>query len=119
MPVWDIGRIAEENGILYLVDASQGAGSIKVDVGELKADFLAVPGHKGLLGPQGTGILYVAEGIRIKTLIQGGTGSNSESIYQPEMFPDFLESGTLNTPGIVGLGFGIEFIKSFGVENIL
>ncbi|NLD49507.1 MAG: aminotransferase class V-fold PLP-dependent enzyme [Clostridiaceae bacterium] len=118
MPVWDIGRIASESNILYLIDASQGAGSIKLDIKELKADMLAVPGHKGLLGPQGTGALYVSEGVKIKSLTEGGTGSNSEDLYQPEIFPDLLESGTLNTSGIVGLGFGIEYINSVGIDNI-
>jgi len=81
-------------------------------------DMMAFPGHKSLLGPQGTGGLYVAEGIEIRPIIQGGTGSSSENLFQPEILPDALESGTLNTPGIVGLGQGISFIKSFGLENI-
>ncbi|MFZ5985900.1 MAG: aminotransferase class V-fold PLP-dependent enzyme [Bacillota bacterium] len=118
MPVKDIGEIAFEEGILFLVDASQGAGSIKVDVDESKIDLLAFPGHKGLLGPQGTGGLFVRDKVKIEPIIHGGTGSSSENIYQPEIFPDVLESGTLNTPGIVGLGYGIEFINNFGLENI-
>ena len=80
--------------------------------------MLAFPGHKGLLGPQGTGGLYVREGIKINPLITGGTGSNSESFMQPETFPDIFESGTLNTPGIVGLGYGIEYINKIGLDNI-
>jgi cysteine desulfurase/selenocysteine lyase len=118
MPVKDIGVIAKENGILFLIDASQGAGSIKIDVEELNVDMLAFPGHKGLLGPQGTGGLYVKEGIKINPLMTGGTGSNSESPMQPESFPDILESGTLNTPGIVGLGYGIEYINKIGLDYI-
>lgn len=118
MPVKDIGLIAREKGIPFLVDASQGAGTIKIDVQEMNIDMLAFPGHKALLGPQGIGGLYVKEGIKITSLMEGGTGSNSESVYQPEIMPDYLESGTLNTPGIVGLGCGIEFINSFGMDNM-
>lgn len=118
MPVKEIGKIARENGIAYLVDASQGAGSVKIDVEEMNIDLLAFPGHKGLLGPQGTGGLYVREGMEIDPVYQGGTGSNSEFLYQPDFMPDRLESGTLNTPGIVGLGYGIGFINSFGLENL-
>ncbi|MDQ2086173.1 aminotransferase class V-fold PLP-dependent enzyme [Herbivorax sp. ANBcel31] len=118
MPVKEMGTIAKEKGILFLVDASQGAGCIKIDVNKLNIDMMAFPGHKGLLGPQGTGALYVKEGIKITPMMTGGTGSSSESFMQPEIFPDILESGTLNTPGIVGLGCGIEFINSIGIENI-
>jgi cysteine desulfurase family protein len=118
LPVKEIGKIAREKSVMFLVDASQGAGTIDIDVEKMNIDMLAFPGHKGLLGPQGTGGLYVGEGLEPEPLMQGGTGSNSENIYQPEFMPDFLESGTLNTPGIVGLGYGIEFINGFGLENI-
>lgn len=118
MPLKEFGSIAEEKGILFLVDASQGAGSIRLDVKDIKAGMMAFPGHKCLLGPQGIGGLYVSEEIKIESIMQGGTGSSSENYYQPEVFPDLLESGTLNTPGIVGLGYGIEFIESFGIDNI-
>ena len=118
MPVNEIGAIANKYNILFLLDASQGAGCIPVDVEKMKIDILAAPGHKGLLGPQGTGVLYIKNGIRVKPLIEGGTGSKSEYIYQPEILPDEHESGTLNTPGIVGLGAGIEYIKEYGLENI-
>lgn len=118
LPVKEIGSIAKETGVAYLLDASQGAGTIKIDVGEMNIDMLAFPGHKSLLGPQGTGGLYVKEGVKLKSIFQGGTGSNSENLYQPEIMPDLLESGTLNTPGIIGLRYGIDFINSFGIENI-
>lgn len=118
MPFKEIGRICREHGILFLLDGSQGAGSINIDVMNACIDLLAMPGHKGLMGPQGTGVLYVREGIKLKALLQGGTGSNSELIYQPEQLPDTFESGTLNTPGIVGLKAGIEFINKTGLENI-
>ncbi|TYQ15595.1 UNVERIFIED_CONTAM: cysteine desulfurase family protein [Acetivibrio alkalicellulosi] len=118
MPVKEIGTIAHNKGILYLIDGSQGAGSFKIDVNELNVDMLAFPGHKGLLGPQGTGGLYIREGIKVCPIMTGGTGSNSESFAQPEIYPDVHESGTLNTPGIVGLACGIEFINSVGIEEI-
>lgn len=118
MPVKEIGRIARESGVLFLVDGSQGAGSIQIDVEDMNIDLLAFPGHKGLMGPQGIGGLYVREGVSIYPLLQGGTGSNSEYVYQPDFMPDLLESGTLNTPGIVGLGAGVGFINGFGIKNI-
>jgi selenocysteine lyase/cysteine desulfurase len=118
MPYKEMAQIAKENGAVLLLDASQGAGSINIDVDNLGIDMMAFPGHKGLLGPQGTGGLYVNDKIKIKPLMQGGTGSNSENLFQPEVMPDMLESGTLNTPGIVGLGAGIKFIQNTGIENI-
>lgn len=118
MPVKEIGNLARGMGIPFLVDAAQGAGSLNIDVQDMHIDMLAFPGHKGLLGPQGTGGLYVKDGLQISSIMQGGTGSNSENLYQPDFMPDLLESGTLNTPGIVGLGYGIGFIDNFGLGNI-
>lgn len=116
MPFGEVGRLAREAGVPFLLDASQGAGYISVDVDLHCIDMLAFPGHKGLLGPQGTGGLYVGEGIALKSLMEGGTGSNSEYPYQPEIMPDLLESGTLNTPGIAGLCAGIKHIVEYGLE---
>lgn len=118
MPVDEIGRISRDMGIPFLLDASQGAGTLPVDVERQNIDLLAFPGHKGLMGPQGTGGLYVREGVKLRSLYEGGTGSNSESMYQPEIMPDHFESGTLNTPGIIGLAQGIRFINERGIENI-
>jgi len=118
MPVGEIGRIAREAGVKFLLDASQGAGSMALNVEESNIDLLAFPGHKGLLGPQGTGGLYVKDGIELRTIMEGGTGSNSEYLFQPELMPDKLESGTLNTPGIVGLGAGVDYIMSRGLDEI-
>ena len=118
MPVAEIGCITHEAGVKFLVDASQGAGSISMDVVEQNIDMLAFPGHKGLLGPQGTGCLYVKEDIKLKPLMQGGTGSNSKYQFQPEFMPDLLESGTLNTPGIIGMGCGVEYITQRGINEI-
>lgn len=113
-----IGTIAKSKGVAFMVDASQTAGVFNIDVKKSNIDLLAFPGHKGLLGPQGTGALYVKEGIKLKEFISGGTGSNSSEMIQPEFLPDKFESGTLNTPGIVGLGEGIKFIKKIGTKNI-
>lgn len=118
MPVCEIGEIARRHNVLFLLDASQGAGSIPIDVEEMNVDMLAFPGHKGLFGPQGTGGLYIRDGVKVRPLLEGGTGSKSEYIYQPEISPDQYESGTLNTPGIVGLGGGILYIKNNGIDNI-
>lgn len=118
MPVYEIAAIAKEHGLLFLLDASQGAGTLDIDVNKLNIDMMAFPGHKGLLGPQGTGGLYVRAGVALKPLMQGGTGSNSENMMQPGIMPDMLESGTLNLPGIVGLRYGVEYLKSVGLENI-
>ncbi|WP_298845149.1 aminotransferase class V-fold PLP-dependent enzyme [Clostridium sp.] len=113
-----IGQIAKESGIIFMVDSSQSAGIIPIDVVEDNIDLLAFPGHKGLYGPQGTGGLYIKEGIKLDSYIQGGTGSDSLSMKQPNFLPDKFESGTLNTPGIAGLCEGIRFIRKIGIKNI-
>ncbi|MDR0879653.1 MAG: aminotransferase class V-fold PLP-dependent enzyme [Clostridioides sp.] len=113
-----IADIAKKHGVLYLVDASQSAGVYDIDVQDLGLDMLAMPGHKGLLGPQGTGILYVKEGLKLETMKEGGTGSKSEEIVQPELLPDKYESGTHNTPGIVGLNEGVKFVMDVGITKI-
>lgn len=116
--LYEIGLITKKNGLIFVVDASQSAGVIPIDVKTNNIDLLAFPGHKGLLGPQGTGGLCISEGVKIDNFIEGGTGSNSSSMEQPDFLPDKFESGTLNTPGIAGLYEGIKFIKSVGIENI-
>ena len=113
-----ISEIAKFHNILYLVDASQTAGVYNIDLKEISADMLAAPGHKGLLGPQGTGILYIREGLNLNILKEGGTGSKSEDLFQPELLPDKYESGTHNTPGIVGLNEGVKFIFKEGIDKI-
>ena len=118
MPVYEIGEIARRHNVLFLLDASQGAGTINLDVDNMNIDLMAFPGHKGLFGPQGTGGLYIRDGVKVSPLLEGGTGSKSEYIYQPEILPDQYESGTLNTPGIVGLGAGVLYIKDNGIDNI-
>ncbi|HHY83104.1 MAG TPA: aminotransferase class V-fold PLP-dependent enzyme [Clostridiales bacterium] len=119
MPIEEIGKIARNHGIPYLVDASQTAGILPIDLSKLPVDMLAFPGHKGLLGPQGTGGLYIHPSIKLRQIKEGGTGSQSESIYQPDMLPDKYESGTMNTPGIAGLGAGVKYILKEGQSRIL
>ena len=118
MPIEEIGNIAREMNLIFLVDAAQTAGILPIDVEKQNIDLLAFPGHKGLYGPQGTGGLYVRKSIEILPLEEGGTGSKSESMYQPDLMPDKLESGTPNTPGIAGLKEGVKFVKSVGIKNI-
>lgn len=118
MPIEEVGRIAKENGLIFMVDGAQSAGVYDIDVEKMQIDLLAFPGHKGLLGPQGTGGLYIGEGLDLEGVFQGGTGSDSESLEQPKMRPDRYESGTLNGPGIIGLGAGIDYILNRGIEEI-
>jgi cysteine desulfurase family protein len=118
MPVKEIGLIAKEKGIPYMVDAAQSAGVIDIDVKEMNIDMLAFPGHKGLMGPQGVGGLYIREDLELIQMKEGGTGSSSENLFQPQIVPDRYESGTPNTVGIVGLGEGVKFILETGIENI-
>lgn len=116
--IHEIGLIAASHGIAFLVDASQSMGTIKIDVAKDHIDMLAFPGHKGLYGPQGTGVLYIKDNIKLENFKDGGTGSNSNSMHQPDFLPDKFESGTLNLPGICGLKEGIKFIEKTGMENI-
>jgi len=113
-----IGKLAKENGSLFMMDASQSAGTLPIDVEDASIDLMAFPGHKGLLGPQGTGGLFIREKVTLKNFREGGTGSNSHLMVQPDFLPDQFESGTLNTPGIVGLCEGVKFIKGVGIKNI-
>lgn len=106
----EVGLVAKKNNITYLVDASQTAGVYDIDVKNMNIDILATAGHKSLLGPQGVGILYIKEGIDLDTLKEGGTGSQSEYLFQPQMLPDKYESGTHNTPAIAGLNAGVKYI---------
>jgi len=119
LPAAEIGRLARERGIAFLVDAAQTAGSIPIDVKAMNIDLLAFPGHKGLLGPQGTGGLYVSEEVSLRPLKEGGTGSDSMSASQPSYYPDKLESGTLNVPGIAGLNHSVRFLLQKGVAQVV
>jgi cysteine desulfurase / selenocysteine lyase len=117
-PIGEIARLAHGRGALLLVDAAQSAGYFPIDVRDLGIDLLAAPGHKGLFGPPGTGILALAEGLQLEPLLVGGTGGNASSIEQPEQLPERLESGTTNTPAIAALKAGLDFILETGPEVI-
>lgn len=110
-PCAQLGAVCRENGVPFLVDAAQTAGVLPVGLDSLRADMLAMPGHKGLLGPHGTGVLALREGCDPEPLILGGTGSASESMRQPDLLPDRYESGTVNLPGIAGLLAGVRFVR--------
>lgn len=114
LPIAEIGKICKSRNILFMVDAAQTAGAMPINVEAENIDILAATGHKGLFGPQGTGLVYVREGIEPLPLVDGGTGEDDELIE----IPDRLEAGTMNTPGIGGLGAGIEFLLKEGVEKI-
>ncbi|MBW1738756.1 MAG: aminotransferase class V-fold PLP-dependent enzyme, partial [Deltaproteobacteria bacterium] len=103
--------------IPLLLDAAQTAGCFPIDVKANGIDFLAFTGHKSLMGPQGTGGLYIREGLSVQPLKRGGTGSISEKEHQPDFLPDALESGTQNNVGIAGLGAGVDFILKQGVDK--
>lgn len=118
MPLEEIGKIARRAGAVFMVDGAQGAGSMDLDVKRIGIDMLAFPGHKGLLGPLGTGALYVSPSVCIEPLIQGGTGTESKSRVQPYDFPEGFESGTVNAPGIIGLGYAADYVNRIGVDVI-
>jgi cysteine desulfurase family protein len=117
-PIGEFGRICKEKGVLYLVDAAQTMGVLPIDVRVLNIDLFAFPGHKGLFGPTGTGGLYVAPGVPIRAWREGGTGGDSKSPTQPREFPFFLEGGTPNVLGVVGMIAGLDFVEAKGVEAI-
>ncbi|MBR1820199.1 MAG: aminotransferase class V-fold PLP-dependent enzyme [Clostridia bacterium] len=109
-PVAAIGQVAKQCGARYLIDGAQALGAMPVDVQALSCEMYAFPGHKSLLGPQGTGGLYIAPGVRLLPLREGGTGSSSDSMLQPDELPERYESGTVNLPGIAGLGAGCAYV---------
>jgi cysteine desulfurase family protein len=119
-PIRQIGAIARENAVPFLVDAAQSAGHVPIDVQADNIDLLAAPGHKGLLGPLGTGFLYIRPGMEklVRPTREGGTGSVSEEPRQPDLMPDRYESGSHNAVGIVGLSEGIKWILEQGIETL-
>ena len=119
LPIEKIGQLAREHGIIFIVDAAQSAGILPIDVKRMNIDFLCMPAHKGLFAPMGLGVLVCCSDIPLDTMIEGGTGSASSVLTQPDFLPDRLESGTVNLPAIAGLSAGIDFINSVGIKNIL
>lgn len=117
-PIKEIGETAKKNKILFLLDAAQSGGMLEIDIKQNHIDMIAMPGHKGLMGPQGTGFLYVRDGIVLKHLKEGGTGTESRNLFQPFEMPEGYEAGTLNSPGIAGLGETIKFIINQGIKEI-
>lgn len=117
LPLKEIGKICKNRGILFAVDAAQGAGVMPINMKEMNIDFLCIAPHKGLYSPTGIGILITDKFIP-NTLIEGGTGTNSLELTQPMILPERLESGTLNIPAIFGVSAGIDFVKKTGLEKI-
>lgn len=117
-PVAKIGKMCKLHGIRFVVDGAQGAGVADINAKRDNIDILCAPGHKCLLGAMGTGFIAVRDGLELSTVEEGGTGSNSMSLKQPDFLPDRLEAGTLNNSGIVSLGKGIDYINFYGTEAI-
>ncbi len=119
-PIRQIGRIAREHGIPFIVDAAQSAGHLPIDVQADGIDLLAAPGHKGLLGPLGTGFLYIRPGIEkiLQPIKEGGTGSISENDRQPDFLPDKYEPGSHNAIGLIGLSQGVKWVLDQGIEKL-
>ena len=117
-PLEEIARVCRSQGVPLLVDASQSAGTLPLHLTELGAAFIAMPGHKGLYGPQGTGVLLCCGRAETAPLIEGGTGSVSIQQEMPDFLPDRLEAGTHNVPGIAGLLAGVRFVRERGLEQI-
>ena len=118
LPIKEIGGICKEKGILFGVDAAQIAGVMPINIKKANIDYLCVAAHKGLYAPMGSGILICEKPIW-NTVLEGGTGTNSIELFQPESLPERLESGTVSVPLILGIGAGIDYVKNMGVEKIL
>ncbi|HPL30738.1 MAG TPA: aminotransferase class V-fold PLP-dependent enzyme, partial [Anaerolineae bacterium] len=121
LPIAEVGRIARRYDLLFLVDAAQTAGACPIDLDAAAIDLLAFTGHKALLGPQGTGGLYIGPRVsldELRPLVHGGTGSRSEEELQPDFLPDRYESGTLNGVGLAGLAAGVQRLLEEGVATV-
>lgn len=118
LPLKEIGALCQRKGLLFIVDAAQSAGHLPIDVTEMHIDALCAPSHKGLMGPQGTGILLLGNEIHADTLIEGGSGYNSRDEHMPSDAPERYEAGTLPTPAIAGLCEGVREVRRRGVEAI-
>ncbi|MMZ61065.1 Cysteine desulfurase [compost metagenome] len=118
LPIAEICKMAHAHGAVVLLDAAQTAGIYPIDVVAMGIDMLAFPGHKGLLGPQGTGGLYISPKLDLEPLLHGGTGSQSEEPEQPLVRPDRYEAGTANTVGVAGLGVAVKYVMDLSVEQI-
>ena len=117
-PLEKIGRIARKLGLALIVDAAQTAGLVEIDIVKSKVDLLCVTGHKSLMGPAGIGLLAVSPTVDIEPLVFGGTGSFSEAAVMPKKYPDYLEPGSINLPGIAGLAAGLKEVQKTGMKKI-
>lgn len=117
-PHKEIARLAHKNGLKFIMDCAQTGGVLPINMKNDGIDILCCAGHKGLYGPTGTGMMIINGDIKLTTIIEGGTGSNSANPIQPDIFPDRYESGTPNVSGIIGLYRGLEFVSKTGIENI-
>jgi selenocysteine lyase/cysteine desulfurase len=118
LPIGDLAALARSRGVLSLIDASQTAGAVPIDVPATGVDLLAFTGHKALLGPTGTGGLYLRDGVELPPLLRGATGSDSAHEKQPAFMPDVHESGTLNVTGLAGLAASVRFLLGIGIDTI-
>lgn len=116
--LYEVGKIAKKHNIMLIVDASQTAGCVPIDMEAMEIDILCFTGHKGIYGPQGTGGLCIREGVQIRPFKVGGSGIHSYMKHQPEEYPTRLEAGTLNSHGLMGLSAALDFLEETGVETI-
>lgn len=112
LPVYSIGKLAKEHGLIYIVDGAQGGGHIPLSVKDTGISLIALAGHKGLYGIMGSGVLVMADNVNVEPLIFGGTGSESFNVYQPNSYPEKLEAGTLNLPAISALYHGVRYVNT-------
>ncbi len=117
LPIGKIGELCREKGILFAVDGAQNAGVLPIDMKKQNIDFLCIAPHKGLYAPMGIGVLIARKNIP-QTIIEGGTGTNSLELFQPDRLPERLESGTVNLPGIMGISAGMDYVKSKGINTL-
>ena len=117
LPIAEIGALCRQRGVLFVVDAAQIAGVMPIDMRQMNIDYLCIAPHKGLYAPMGIGVLICEKPIE-NTIIEGGTGTNSAELVQPEGLPERLESGTVNVPEIMGLSAGIDYVNGLGIKKI-
>ena len=117
LPITEIGALCRDRGVLFAVDAAQIAGVIPINMRQMNIDFLCIAPHKGLYAPMGIGVLICEKPIE-NTIIEGGTGTNSAELVQPDFLPERLESGTVNVPAIMGVSAGIDYVKQIGINKI-
>lgn len=118
LPIKEIGELARKNNIRFVVDGAQGVGIFDTDIQRDNIDILCSAGHKGLYGPLSTGFMAIKDDVRMRTIVEGGTGSSSLMLKQPDFLPDRFEAGTLNNSGVIGMGAGIDFVNMKGIDKI-